>query len=94
MTFATASRSRLVLRRGFKTPRQGAQTTIFTAMAPELTARNAGGRFFRDCADAEDEAVTASELLGLGYTDDALARALWRRSEELSGANFRPAPLL
>ena len=44
--------------------------------------------------DAEQEAVLASELIGVGYTDDALASALWRRAEKLSGAEFRPEPLL
>ena len=79
---------------GFKTASQGAQTSIYAATSPELTSRRAGGRFLRDCADADDEAVLASSLLGLGYTDEALSRALWRRAEQLSGAAFRPEPLL
>ena len=79
---------------GFKTPRQGAQTTVYAASAPELNARSAGGHFLRDCADAEAEALLASKLLNLGYTDEKLAASLWRRSEVLTGADFRPEPLL
>ena len=79
---------------GFKTPEQGAQTTIWAATSPALTARNAGGRFLRECAVAEGEATRASDLLGLGYRDDALAAGLWREAERLSGKEFRPPPLL
>ena len=79
---------------GFKTPEQGAQTAIWAATSPTLTARSAGGRFLRECAVAEDEAKLASDLLGLGYRDDALAAGLWREAERLSGADFRPAPMV
>ena len=79
---------------GFKTPSQGAQTSIYAATSPELTPRSAGGHFLRDCADADDEAVLATSLLGFGYTDEKESGALWRRSEQLSGADFRPEPML
>jgi hypothetical protein len=108
-------------RRGFKTPEQGAQTTLYAATSPKLTPRSAGGKFLRECAchapaarvvrsstggdsraglvecrcaDAEQAAVTASDLSGLGYRDEELAAALWREAERLTGEEFRVVPLM
>ena len=79
---------------GAKTPEQGAQTTLFAATSPTLTPRTAGGHFLRECADAEKEAVSSSELEGLGYRDERLAAALWREAERLTGAEFSVTPLV
>jgi len=79
---------------GAKTPEQGAQTTLFAATSPTLTPRIAGGHFLRECADAEKEAVSSSELEGLGYRDERLAAALWREAERLTGADFTVTPLV
>lgn len=79
---------------GAKTPEQGAQTTLFAATSPTLTPRTAGGHFLRECADAEKEAVSSSELEGLGYRDERLAAALWREAERLTGAEFGVTPLV
>ena len=79
---------------GAKTPEQGAQTTLFAVTSPTLTPRTAGGHFLRECADAEKEAVSSSELEGLGYRDERLAAALWREAERLTGAEFSVTPLV
>jgi len=79
---------------GLKTPEQGAQTTVYAATSPDLTPRGAGGKFLRECADAEREAVVASDLSGLGYHDERLAVALWSEAERLTGSEFRVTPLL
>lgn len=79
---------------GAKTPEQGAQTTLFAATSPTLTPRTAGGHFLRECADAEKEAVSSSDLEGLSYRDERLAAALWREAERLTGAEFSVTPLV
>lgn len=84
------SARRLQLLTGLKTPRQGAQTSVWAATAPEINASRFGGRFLREVADAEAEA----RLIAPGYGDDALGLQLWQRAEALSGAPFNPSPML
>ncbi len=57
-----------------RTPEKGAATGIFLATAPEVASIN--GEFFID------EKVRGTSRQG---RDDALAAALWKRSEELTG---------
>lgn len=79
---------------GFKTPEQGAQTTLFAATSPRLSARSFGGKFLRECADADGEAYAASRVANLGYGDAQVAAALWSEAERLSGAPFEATPML
>ena len=58
-----------------KSPYQGAQTTIYCAVAEEL--EGVSGRFYRDCS--EKELVTAAAM------DDQVAEKLWKISAELVG---------
>ena len=81
-----AARQRLQILTGFKTPQQGAQTSIYAAMAPEVDAARYGGHFLRELADAETEARLAAP--GYGEEDGRMARALWSKAEELSGEPF------
>ena len=71
----------------FKTVEAGAATTLWAALAPELTGR--GGRYLEDCAEAVQVALGESAH---GYYDWAMdaqrADALWRYSEELLGQEF------
>lgn len=57
-----------------KTARQGAQTSIFLAVDPEL--ENVTGKYFSDCAIANESKA--------GKDDEAAAR-LWKISEEMVG---------
>jgi NAD(P)-dependent dehydrogenase (short-subunit alcohol dehydrogenase family) len=57
-----------------RTPEKGAETGIYLATAPEAAAEN--GQFFID------RKVRGTSRQG---RDDALAAALWKRSEELTG---------
>lgn len=54
-----------------KTPKNGAQTTLYVALDPELV--NVTGQYFSDCA-LKDVAPAA--------TDDYIARWLWAVSEK------------
>ena len=56
-----------------KTPRQGAQTTIYCAVAEEL--EGVSGKFFGDCR--EEELVTDVAK------DDEVAERLWKVSAEM-----------
>ncbi len=69
--------SRLVvplLRPFFRTPEQGAATSLHVATAPELDGVT--GRYFADCREARP---------GRGAQDPAAARRLWEASEQLTG---------
>ena len=81
---------RLQILTGLKTPRQGAQTSIWAATAPQISAARFGGRFLREVGLAEAEA----RRIAPGYGDDELGRELWRKAEALSGAPFNPSPIL
>jgi NAD(P)-dependent dehydrogenase (short-subunit alcohol dehydrogenase family) len=72
----------------FKTPEQGAATSVWAATAPELEEH--GGRYLEDCAVAElapDREVRAAENIGVkAYAaDPAAAARLWAWSARLTG---------
>lgn len=72
----------------FKTPEQGAATSVWAATAPELEEH--GGRYLEDvavAAPASDEVVRAAESIGVkAYAQDAAAAArLWAWSARLTG---------
>jgi NAD(P)-dependent dehydrogenase (short-subunit alcohol dehydrogenase family) len=67
---------RPVMHRFMKTPEQGAETTIWCATAPELSAVT--GKFYTDKAERHPSRVAQ---------DDALAAELWRRSEAWATAS-------
>ncbi|XP_078069174.1 retinol dehydrogenase 14a [Mustelus asterias] len=58
----------------FKTPEQGAQTTLYLATSPEV--QDVSGKYFGDCKQ--------EELLPKAM-DDAVARKLWDMSESMVG---------
>ena len=58
-----------------KTPWQGAQTTIYCAVAEEL--EGVSGGFYRDCKRAKLATAVA--------VDDEVAEKLWSVSEEMVG---------
>lgn len=58
-----------------KTPWQGAQTTIYCAVAEEL--EGVSGRYYGDCK--EEKLVTAAAV------DDEVAEKLWRVSAQMVG---------
>jgi NAD(P)-dependent dehydrogenase (short-subunit alcohol dehydrogenase family) len=67
-----------LLRPFFKTPEQGARTTICLAAAPALERLT--GLYFIDCEPARPSAAAR---------DDAAARRLWQVSAELAGIDAR-----
>jgi NAD(P)-dependent dehydrogenase (short-subunit alcohol dehydrogenase family) len=74
---------------GFKTPAQGAATSVWAAMAPELEGK--GGRYLEDCNESEPAKPGVPYA---GYHPHALdpeaAARLWRVSEEMVGESFAP----
>lgn len=60
----------------FKTPNSGAQTSVYCAVAEEL--KNVSGEYFKDC--------TLNKCSALAK-DEALAKELWKQSEQLTGIN-------
>ncbi len=58
-----------------KTPHQGAQTTIYCAVAEEL--EGVSGRYYGDCR--EEKLATAAA------NDDEVAEELWRVSAKMVG---------
>lgn len=62
----------------YKTPAQGASTTVVAATSPELESR--GGAYLEDCA--------ISTALAPHATDPADAERLWALSERLVGQTF------
>lgn len=70
-----------------KSVEQGAATSVWAAMAPELDAH--GGQYLADCrvAPTNDEERTTSEVRSYAQDPDA-ARRLWEISEELVGQTF------
>lgn len=57
----------------FKTPKQGAETTVYVASAPGL--EGVTGKYFSDCKQAKSSPASY---------DEAAARRLWKASEELT----------
>ena len=70
---------------GWKTPEQGAATSIWAAVAPELDG--VGGKYLEDCAIAEPWTKDGDPPFGY-YLPHALdpghAQRLWELSEELT----------
>ena len=71
----------------FKTPAQGAATTVWAATAPELADR--GGLYCEDCGIAPriDQPEANHGVLGWALDPDAAER-LWTLSEQWSGERF------
>ena len=71
----------------YKDVKQGAATSVWAAVAPELAG--VGGRYLEDCALAA-EAQQAMALTGyMPYAvDPAAAERLWRLSEDIVGQRF------
>ncbi len=57
----------------FKTPRQGAQTSIYVSVAKELDGIS--GKYFKECKESE---------IGLCAKDDGAAKKLWEISEGMT----------
>ena len=60
----------------FKSPKSGAQTTLYCAMEPTLAGET--GKYYSDCKLKELEPHAK---------DDAMAEWLWNISEKLTGLN-------
>lgn len=74
----------------FKTTAEGAATSVWCATSPLLDGM--GGHYCEDCnigAMAGDPPPRASGVWP-HIRDEALAEALWAKSEELTGVAFRP----
>lgn len=74
----------------FKTPEQGAATSIWCAVSPLLGGL--GGVYCEDCNVAALIGPDTSRFSGAAphICDTALASALWAKSEEMTGVMFRP----
>ncbi|MEU8890122.1 SDR family NAD(P)-dependent oxidoreductase [Streptomyces sp. NPDC048442] len=74
---------------GFKTPQQGAATTVWAATSPLLDNARRGGAYCQDCDLAEP--ATSDDMLVGGTkpwaTNPAAAARLWELSSELTGLN-------
>jgi NAD(P)-dependent dehydrogenase (short-subunit alcohol dehydrogenase family) len=72
----------------FKTVEQGASTSVWAAVSPLLA--NMGGVYLENCNVGEP--ATEDTPRGSGVSphirDEALAEALWAKSEELTGVSF------
>lgn len=76
-------------KQGFKSPEQGASTTLWAATSPLLEGKT--GVYCEDCnisAPTDPESETARYLgVDAHATDDAEAERLWEVSEELLNAS-------
>ncbi|WP_372343982.1 SDR family NAD(P)-dependent oxidoreductase [Streptomyces sp. KL116D] len=76
-------------RPGFKTPQQGAATTVWAATSPLLDAH--GGAYCQDCDLAEPVPDDADDMLAGGVKswvrDPEAAARLWTLSAELTGVD-------
>jgi hypothetical protein len=72
----------------FKTPEQGASTTVWCATSPLLDGM--GGVYCENCNIAEPWKEGNPPMVGVypHVRDEALAEALWVKSEELTGVTF------
>ena len=72
----------------FKTVEQGAATSVWCATSPMLDGM--GGVYCEDCDIAPMWAEGMSAYAGVRphITDRALAAALWRLSEDMTGVTF------
>ncbi|MFF1828688.1 SDR family NAD(P)-dependent oxidoreductase [Paenarthrobacter sp. NPDC058040] len=77
------------LREGFKTPEQGAATSVWAATSPALDGK--GGVYCEDCDIAEptDHQSPLARYQGVDAhaVDRDAARKLWERSAQLTGVN-------
>ena len=74
----------------FKSTEQGAATSVWCATSPQLEGM--GGVYCEDCnigAMANENTPRGSGVFP-HIRDEALAEALWRKSEELTGVAFAP----
>jgi NAD(P)-dependent dehydrogenase (short-subunit alcohol dehydrogenase family) len=76
------------LKEGFKTPQQGAATTIWCALSPQLN--NKGGVYCEDCDIAQLVPNDSPATTGVRAfaVDPATAKALWQKSEAITGIAF------
>jgi NAD(P)-dependent dehydrogenase (short-subunit alcohol dehydrogenase family) len=74
----------------FKTPEQGAATSVWCATSPALVGR--GGVYCEDCDIAAALPASAQTFDGVRpwAIDPALADQLWTQSEKLTGVRFVP----
>jgi NAD(P)-dependent dehydrogenase (short-subunit alcohol dehydrogenase family) len=74
----------------FKTPEQGAATTVWAATSPQLVGK--GGVYCEDCDIAELTEAGIEQASGvMAHARDAAAAArLWEVSEKLTGVRFAP----
>ena len=74
----------------FKSPAQGAATSIWCAVSPLLEGM--GGVYCEDCNIAAAVGPDTPRYTGASphIRDAALATALWAKSEEMTGVAFRP----
>ena len=74
----------------FKTPEQGAATSIWCAVSPLLDGL--GGVYCEDCNVAVLVGPDTPRFTGAAphIRDGALAQALWAKSEAMTGVTFRP----
>ena len=74
----------------FKSPEQGAATSVWCAVSPLLDGL--GGVYCEDCNVAALAGPDTPRYSGAAphIRDEALAEALWAKSEEMTGVTFRP----
>ena len=74
----------------FKTPEQGAATSVWCAVSPLLDGL--GGVYCEDCNVAVLVGPDTPRFTGAAphIRDGALAQALWAKSEAMTGVTFRP----
>ena len=82
LTDRSSSSERLV----FKTPEQGAATTVWAATAPDLALE--GGQYLEDCHIAQAAESGGSNGVESYAVDPAVAEKLWLLSEGLVGQSF------
>ncbi len=74
----------------FKSTQEGAATSIWCAVSPLLEGE--GGVYCEDCniAALADDSAPRTGGASAHIRDEALAKALWNKSEEMTGVMFRP----
>ena len=74
----------------FKSTQEGAATSVWCAVSPLLEGE--GGVYCEDCniAAMADEGTPRTGGVSAHIRDETLAKALWDKSEEMTGVTFRP----
>jgi NAD(P)-dependent dehydrogenase (short-subunit alcohol dehydrogenase family) len=74
----------------FKTPEQGAATSVWCATSPSLSGK--GGVYCEDCDIAVEQPASAQTFTGVRpwAIDPLIADQLWTQSEKLTGVRFAP----